>query len=261
MNYYLTVCAIMKNEGPYLKEWIEFHRMVGVEHFYLYDNGSSDETPMVIKPYVQQNLVTLHGIPERRAQLKAYMHCLSTYRTMSRWIAFIDLDEFIVPLSTETLSEFLKGFEEFAALGVNWIIYGDSGHQTRPDGLVAEQFVHRAPEDWRSNCHIKSIVDPQKVKSPFNPHHFRYVQDAYAVNENRERVDGSLSRENSTKKIRINHYFTRSVEDSRKKMERGSAFTNTKRPWKDFERLNRNDIKDTTMEKYLPELRKRVFGD
>ena len=28
--HYLAVCAIYRNEGPYLREWIEFHRLVGV---------------------------------------------------------------------------------------------------------------------------------------------------------------------------------------------------------------------------------------
>lgn len=36
MSYsvYLAVCAIFRDEAPYLAEWIEFHRLVGVEHFY-----------------------------------------------------------------------------------------------------------------------------------------------------------------------------------------------------------------------------------
>ena len=36
--HYLAICAIYRDEAPYLREWIEFHRLVGVEHFFLYDN-------------------------------------------------------------------------------------------------------------------------------------------------------------------------------------------------------------------------------
>ena len=39
-KYNVAVCAIFKNEAPYLKEWIEFNHLVGVEHFYLYNNNS-----------------------------------------------------------------------------------------------------------------------------------------------------------------------------------------------------------------------------
>ena len=41
-THYLSVVAIMKNEKPYLKEWLEYHLMQGVEHFYLCDNDSTD---------------------------------------------------------------------------------------------------------------------------------------------------------------------------------------------------------------------------
>ena len=41
MGAYLSVCAIYRNEAPYLAEWIEFHRLVGAERFFLYDNGST----------------------------------------------------------------------------------------------------------------------------------------------------------------------------------------------------------------------------
>ena len=40
---YLAVCAIYRNEAPYLREWIEFHRLVGVERFFLYNNESTDD--------------------------------------------------------------------------------------------------------------------------------------------------------------------------------------------------------------------------
>ena len=49
MDFYLTISAIMKNEGPYLKEWLEFHHMVGVEHFFLYDNNSDDKTREILE--------------------------------------------------------------------------------------------------------------------------------------------------------------------------------------------------------------------
>jgi len=260
MKYYLSICAVMKNEGPYLREWLEFHRMVGVEHFYLYDNDSSDETRAVISSYVQNREVTIHYWPEHPVQLKAYMHCVTSYRDESFWIAFIDLDEFLVPVATPTLPEFLRDFEHYGGVGVNWLMYGNSGHATRPQGLQIENYIYRSDAAWNSNRHIKSIVNPRLVKSPRNPHCFRYVQGYGAVNEKKEPVEGSMTKANSIQKVRINHYFTRSTEESRSKMERGNPDSNYKRPWNDFERLNRNDVLDTIMEQYVPELKKRVLA-
>lgn len=249
----------MKNEGPYLREWIEFHKMVGVEHFYLYDNNSTDETTSVTKLYIQNEDVTCHLWPDHPLQLKAYMHCINSYKNESFWIGFIDLDEFLVPVATSTIPELLRDFEEYGGLGVNWLLYGNSGHLTKPEGLQMEHYIYRSEASWRSNFHIKSIVNPRKVRSPRDPHCFRYMPGEYAVTENRERINGSMTSFNSIDKIRLNHYFTRSTEESRRKMERGNPDSNFKRPWKDFERLNRNDVHDTSMDKYVPELKKRVF--
>jgi hypothetical protein len=48
---YLSAVLIAKNEASYLVEWLEFHRLVGIEHVYLYDNGSTDQTPELLRPY------------------------------------------------------------------------------------------------------------------------------------------------------------------------------------------------------------------
>jgi hypothetical protein len=58
-KYDLAICAIFQDEAPYLKEWIEFHRLVGVEHFYLYNHRSRDHYQEVLKPYILSGLVEL----------------------------------------------------------------------------------------------------------------------------------------------------------------------------------------------------------
>ena len=61
--YDLAVTAIFKNEGRYLKEWLDYHLFAGVEHFYLYNNDSSDNYAEVLAPYIEKNLVTLTDVP------------------------------------------------------------------------------------------------------------------------------------------------------------------------------------------------------
>ncbi len=56
---YLAVAAIFRNEAPYLAEWIEFHRLVGVEKFYLFNNLSADEYLTVLQPYIDDDIVEL----------------------------------------------------------------------------------------------------------------------------------------------------------------------------------------------------------
>ena len=69
-QYKVSVCAIFKNEAPYLKEWIEFNRIVGVEHFYLYNNNSEDNYEEIIAPYIKKGLVTLVQWPKSQAQME-----------------------------------------------------------------------------------------------------------------------------------------------------------------------------------------------
>ena len=73
-KYGLVLCAIFKNEAPHLKEWIEYHLLVGVEHFYLYNNNSTDHFREVLQPYVDNGTVTLTEWPETPGQITAYKH-------------------------------------------------------------------------------------------------------------------------------------------------------------------------------------------
>ena len=57
--YGISICAIFKDESIYLKEWIEFHLLIWIEHFYLYNNFSKDSYLEVLKPYIEKNIVTL----------------------------------------------------------------------------------------------------------------------------------------------------------------------------------------------------------
>src|SRR5438309_11534779 len=132
---YLSLCAIYWNEAFYLREWIEFHRLVGVERFFLYDNESTDDHLEVLGPYIEDGMVVLHQWPMRPGQLPAYNHCLAKHGDESRWIAFLDLDEFLFSPTLRPLPELLAEYEQHPAVVVNWMMFGTSGHLTRPPGL------------------------------------------------------------------------------------------------------------------------------
>src|SRR5687768_9080374 len=63
MKPYLSVCSIYRDHAEYLREWIEFHRLVGVERFFLYDNESSDDHREVLAPCVERGIVVIHDWP------------------------------------------------------------------------------------------------------------------------------------------------------------------------------------------------------
>ncbi|MDJ0555858.1 MAG: glycosyltransferase family 92 protein [Microcoleaceae cyanobacterium MO_207.B10] len=258
----LSVCAIMKNEGHYLVEWLEFHKLVGVERFYLYNNNSTDNTLDILDAYTERGEVILHDWPlQENQQSEAYTHCLEHYKTETEWIAFIDLDEFLFPTEKNNLQEVLEEFVEYPGIGVNWLNFGPSGHEKQPKGLQIENYTRRSKASFPGNKHIKSIVRPEKTIAPLNPHQFSYIDGLLAVAENYQEINGFKTEIHSVEKLRINHYTTRSKEESRKKMMRGTIYDNKqKQKWSFYEARHKMfDVEeDLTIQRFLPDVKKKT---
>lgn len=220
---YLTVCAIAKDEGPYFKEWIDWHLGVGVEKFYIYDNGSTDNTREVLAPYIEKGIVEYVDFPGYRMQLAAYDDCLKRHRFDSRWIAFIDLDEFMVPVRDKSVPEFLKNHEDAPAVEINWLIYGSGGEVKRSGKPVMERFKRHSKGNHKLNRHVKSIVNPRRVYSMIGCHEVARI-NGKAVDSHGEPITHNFrEREPQQDVIKINHYAVRSQEEFLDKQNRGRA--------------------------------------
>jgi hypothetical protein len=260
MQHYLSICAIYCDEAPTIREWIEFHRLVGVERFFMYNNESTDGHLEVLAPYLDDGTVVLHEWPMRPGQMAAYDHCLQTHGPDSRWIAFIDLDEFLFSPTLEPLPGLLADYEDHPGVVVNWVMFGTSGHVTSAPGLVIETHDHRkryGPGQWES---VKSIVDPARVERVLSPHAFLY-RDGLAVNEQHRPNEPPLGlfRPVSFERFRINHYAHRSEQEYLAKLARPQAHSGTYKeiPEHTLERRMRrlNAVRDDTIKAYLPRLR------
>jgi Glycosyltransferase family 92 len=217
VSRYLSVCAIYRDEGPYLREWIEFHRLVGVERFFLYDNGSQDGHLDVLRPYIDEGTVVLHPWPLFPGQRQAYRHCLSRHGRESRWIAFIDLDEFLFSPTGRPVSEVLVDYESWPGVGVNWAVFGTSGHRARPSGPVIENYLYRT-EDPQYNRWIRCVVDPSRVTHCRGPHFFLF-DEGHAVDEEGRPIAGPrpVTETVTFARLRVNHYRTKSEEEFRER--------------------------------------------
>lgn len=233
-SYYLSLCAIIKDENAYLEEWIQYHRKIGVEHFFIYDNDSQIPVAKTLSELGLKQYVTLKTIHGKSKQVKAYQHCLRVHGSKSKWIGFIDIDEFIVPKSTKgRMDLFLKDYENYGGLGLSWYIFGSNGHQYRTSKPQIESFTFRSKPDFLPNSHIKSIVQPKFVKSAYNAHAFHYIKDKYCVNESLIPIQGAFT-PHSSETIQLNHYYCRSFEEFQDKLQRGMADTKKQRKIEQF---------------------------
>jgi len=216
---YLSVVAVLKDERPNIQEWIDFHLKVGVEHFYLYDNGSSDGSTEVLHPYIEAGLVTYSYNTMDMCQMACYYNALTAFKDQSKWMAFIDLDEFLFAPKGD-LKERLKGFEEFPGVAVNEVFFGSNGHETRPPNGVLRSYTKRRE---LPDKHIKSICQPAHTLCPAgNPHSFFYT-GGQPVNEKKEPCLSPFNVPGSTDLFRINHYWVKSKEEYEVKLTRGRA--------------------------------------
>ena len=202
---YASLCCIIRNEARYLEEWIEYSRMIGVEHFYLYDHASTDSTRAVLSGYIDAGIVTLHqwefpGYPQR----EAHAHCTHRYAHATSWLGLMDVDEFIVPVHHSTLVPLLTYFElEPVVLRLQAAMFGTSGHDVRPEGLVVENYVVR-------NLTSYWPINPQH-KVWFRPGgNVAVLPSIHAVDVVAEGVTHLDIHENDAY---YNHYRTKSRED------------------------------------------------
>lgn len=238
----LAICAIFREEAPFLAEWIDFHRKVGVSHFYLYNNFSTDDFRAVLEPYVRAGLVTLVDWPTPVGQLPAYRDCIARHWQDVLWLALIDVDEYLFSPVQQDVTGILDSYRDLPGVCVWQAFFGSAGHQTRPDVPLIEAYTRRAPFSVTS---VKTIVNPRLV----------YKVDVHVskfwAGENldtaRRRIVSDMQPVMDL--LRINHYWSRSIADLDQKVRRGDASTAKlrDRAWHfDFEK-KLNEVPDTAI--------------
>ena len=260
----LAVAAIFKNEGPYILEWVAFHRVMGADRFFIADNNSSDETTEILGKLAAAGIVTHIPFPtppdaDRPPQLLAYEKILADHAGDADWIAFIDADEFLVPRSPRRISlgsivSDLDPGPEVGAIVVNWALYGSSGHKEAGPEPVIERFTRRAKREDQRNFFYKSIIRPGHYDGAAlkNSHYFSLKEGSRTVH-----VDGTplidaperakcFSAEVIWKPLRVNHYVVKSWEEFyHRKRTRGRGMrVNEFRNEAFFRHHDRNEIQD-----------------
>lgn len=285
-RYELCACTMFRNEARYFDEWITFHRAVGVEHFYLYNNQSTDNFREMLAPWINRGVVTLLDWGREGGQVGAFNDCIRRFRMEARWIAFLDVDEFLFSPETRDLRKVLPRYEGYPAIFVYWILFGSGGHVNRPEGSIIENFtrcmdLEAAKSDefkhgdalrqrdtyvtgWAKDG--KAIANPRLVKK-YYVHQPEHVWEGVVIDEkfrpHLRRMPGTVDLSCSV--FRINHYWSKSIEDIRCKVLKGNACWDNKPNakldrWLERERFL-NATEDDLLVRFWSDVKTGVVGE
>lgn len=240
-KYTASIMACARCETQYITEWLLYHQSIGFDHVFLYcnDDDPADLYGNVL-PFCRGDapFVTFHHFPYRGQQFYMMMHGLRHYQGETKWIAFLDIDEFLVLPNVDNIKRFLSVCPpHWDAIHINRMRFGNNFHEVGPNSSVLRSYTRH--ED-RLHHSTKTIVRSARVDIPSITQRVAFWQnwngvfgiDFVAVNvlgcPMREvlGVDDGVAYVKSAEtqtRIRsvavVNHYVFRSVYDYERKME------------------------------------------
>lgn len=264
----ITVCAIVKDEARYLIEWVAYYRLLGFDRIVLYSNDSSDETDPLLDAMAAAGLIDHRRWPSRPGQppqQSAYADAVAQCAT--RWILFVDADEFLHLAQDRSIGEFLARFDaDVSAVAISWRLFGSNGHSDYDNALVVERFTRAAPVDHHLNRHVKTMAVAAAVDRLLGVHAVALKGGRYVMANG---MDTVLQRDAFAKPkyrfAQINHYVVKSRVEFEAKKRRGIATLapeerseSTLRDQVFFDYHDRNDEEDRAILTRLAELKAEV---
>ena len=231
----IAICAIQKGSLSFIDEWIDYNLAIGFDKIYIYDNSPDFELQ---EWYELQNktFINVTHFPGDVKQKAAYQTCISKIKwemdekPKHKWIAFIDLDEFIVLKKHETILDLLedttKG-SDIGGLALNWYMFGFHNQIKYKPVPLTKRFQTR---EKGTDQHVKVIVRTDVMGNGGgmqNPHYYRYSNHSIAtVDTNGKRLVGEepwFNVDGPSDVAVIHHYHTKSLEEYVSRCGRGRA--------------------------------------
>jgi hypothetical protein len=276
----IVLVSTMRNEGPFILEWIAYHLAVGFTDIVICTNDCVDESPLLLDRLQELGLVAHVANevgPGEEPQLVAYRRAeeLPAVRDAD-WAMVLDADEFLnIHVGGGTVPDLLDAVPDATAFLLNWRIFGHSGHEEWRPGFVCERFTRAAALGDAVNLSFKTLftkIDAYHCKLlPHGPGYadevrlpeLRYVNGAgitlpryFVTSQTFLQSEPELV---SWKLAQVNHYNTRSREDYVVKHHRGGGLARSwDRDW-GWAAFNKNDETDLTIANKLATAR-AIFG-
>lgn len=270
------IVGCMKNEAPYILEWVAYHRAIGVTDFLIYTNDCSDGTSEILER-LQDLGVLQHRNNDNWQGNSPQQHALDNALNepvlkQADWIAHIDVDEFInVRCGNGSMSDFFAAAPDATNVAMTWRLFGHSGVSKLEDRFVIGQFDRCAPKFcpkphtvWgfktlfrnigaygKLSCHRPNKLDDTKADQ------VKWVNGSGKDMTQEALKNGWRSSKKSIgyDLIQLNHYALRSAESFLVKRQRGRALHVDRSIGLNYWiRMDWNDHKDLTIQRNIPRL-------
>ena len=216
---YLTLGAVVRNVEHYVKEWLIFNHLVGVERFVIILHDCQDNTERKIRELPFNKDIHVHYYEDFGKNcvsipIESHKFIHKEYGRFTKWMLHIDSDEFFFGTKEDFLPNILDRYEDFGGLAAHWLMFGSNDHVLCPSGLSIEAFTHRKEDRHPSHRGVKSAYQPAKIVNICSSH--LQVTDPSTVREHFDPVDMKIWHAPepwSYDIVRCNHYYTRSMED------------------------------------------------
>ena len=276
----ITAVTCVKNEGPFLLEWIAFNRLLGVTDFLFYSNDCTDGTDALLDALeARGGVIHLPNPAEgRNYQMEALKDCAhQSVVKAADWVWIADVDEFLnIHVGDHTIPALIEACGDPGAISVTFQFFANDGIVAYEDRPVIAQFTRsHNPDLWcgETAIEVKSLVRqdfPLQYYGAHRPffskrtetHHYprwtdgsgRKVPQKYLMAANPRRIrkfPAAGARDFAT----LNHYALRSLDSYLVKNDRGDV-NRENRAFDDTYWRERNDPawQDLTIQRYLPAL-------
>lgn len=277
----VLVLACMKDEGPFILEWVAYHRSIGISNFLVVSNDCTDGTDLIldrldemgwIRHLPNPSMLNLAEAPIQHVAI-AYAQLTKEFRKAD-WTLIIDADEFLnVNVGNGTVQALLDHVGEVDAISLNQVIFGSSGLVEFNDQSTLQQFTRRfkferpMSENFPRMYGIKTLA--RNDAKLFRRHANHRPVPFARVHESLRWVDGAgapMPKEFLANLPRghraatcthslgyINHYAVRSAESFMVQSFRGDAVNaSIRRDERYWSQYDRNDVEDMTILDKLP---------
>ena len=271
-----VLVSTMKNEGPYLLEWLAYHKSIGITDFCIFSNDCTDGTNLMLNRLDQMGIVKHYDNPQgprMDPQRSAYSRANKLeWVKESDWVLIVDADEFLnIHVGDRSLDALIDACGGPDAISINWRLMGSQGQSKMTidpfkGELVTERFTRGSSFEEPENGLVwgfKTLFRPDKF-SFFGVHRPKFDKKmeltpgmvTWTNAAGKPMGDKYLQKgwrgnaENVTNEFaQVNHYAIKSREDFLLKRLRGTANSKNKDriDMEYWDKYDINSIEDTTI--------------